>query len=83
MLVLFGTGIVCVLVMIAGRQHRAHPPRPGAPRGADRPGRPAASGLVFGLSQTTASKYTLIACDLLAGQATSADQEQRDASPPL
>jgi hypothetical protein len=24
--------------------------------------------LVFGLSHTTASKYTLIACDLLAGQ---------------
>lgn len=24
--------------------------------------------LVFGISQTTASKYTLIACDLLAGQ---------------
>jgi hypothetical protein len=39
--------------------------------------------LVFGLSHTTASKYTLIACDLLAGQATDADQEQRDASLPL
>jgi hypothetical protein len=39
--------------------------------------------LVFGLSQTTASKYTLIACDLLAGQATGADQEQRDASLPV
>jgi hypothetical protein len=39
--------------------------------------------LVFGLSHITASKYTLIACDLLAGQATGADQEQRDASLPL
>jgi integrase len=39
--------------------------------------------LVFGLSQTTASKYTLIACDLLADQATGADQEQRDASLPV
>jgi hypothetical protein len=39
--------------------------------------------LVFGLSHTTASKYTLIACDLLAGQAIDADQEQRDASLPL
>jgi hypothetical protein len=39
--------------------------------------------LVFGLSHTTASKYALIACDLLAGQATDADQEQRDASLPL
>jgi hypothetical protein len=39
--------------------------------------------LVFGLSHTTASKYTLIACDLLAGQATDADQKQRDASLPL
>ena len=39
--------------------------------------------LVFGLSHTTASKYTLITCDLLVGQATDADQEQRDASLPL
>jgi hypothetical protein len=39
--------------------------------------------LVFGLSHTTASKYTLIACDLLVGQATGADQEQRDASLPV
>ena len=39
--------------------------------------------LVFGLSHTTASKYTLIACDLLAGQATDADEKQRDACLPL
>ena len=31
--------------------------------------------LVFGLSHTTASKYTLIACDLIADQATDADEE--------
>jgi hypothetical protein len=32
--------------------------------------------LVFGLSHTTASKYTLIACDLLAGQPGEAAGEQ-------
>jgi len=32
--------------------------------------------LVFGLSHTTASKYTLIACDLLDGQPAEAAEEQ-------
>jgi hypothetical protein len=32
--------------------------------------------LVFGLSHTTASRYTLIACDLLAGQPAEAAGEQ-------
>jgi len=31
--------------------------------------------LVFGLSHTTASKYTLIACDLLADQPSAPDGE--------
>ena len=35
--------------------------------------------LVFGLSHTTASKYTLIACDLLAGQPAEAAREQHHA----
>ena len=38
--------------------------------------------LVFGLSHTTASKYTLIACDLLAGQQTEAPQQRQNAPSP-
>ena len=48
------------------REHRAHPPRPGAPRSGDRAGDALHLALVFGLSHATASKYTLIAGDLLA-----------------
>jgi hypothetical protein len=36
--------------------------------------------LVFGLSHTTASKYTLIACDLLADQPAGATREQHRAA---
>lgn len=38
--------------------------------------------LVFGLSHTTASKYTPIACDLLAGQPAEAAGERRNAASP-
>jgi integrase len=38
--------------------------------------------LVFGLSHTTASRYTLIACDLLAGQQTEAAGQQQNAPSP-
>ena len=37
--------------------------------------------LVFGISQTTASKYTLIACDLLADQPGQEAGAQYDHSP--
>ncbi len=51
-----------------GREQRAHPARPGAPRSADRAGGPLHLALVFGLSRTTASKYALVAYGLLDGQ---------------
>ena len=38
--------------------------------------------LVFGLSHTTASKYTLIACDLLADQPAEAAGESIISAPP-
>ena len=52
----------------ARRQHRTDPARPGAPRSADRPRGPAAPGP--GVRPVPhASRYTLIACDLLADRA--------------
>ena len=50
------------------REHRAHPPRPGAPRSLTARPDPLHLALVFGLCRTTARRYAPVACGLPDGQ---------------
>jgi hypothetical protein len=59
------------------REHRAHPPRPGAPRARTARPDPLHLALVFGLSRTTARKYALVACGLPDGQPAEAAEAER------
>jgi len=61
------------------REHRAHPPRPGAPRSADRAADPLHLALVFGPVPHHSSKYRLFACGLLDGQPAEAAEAEHEA----